>query len=286
MRLGLSAHSSGVPGGAGLNLQDALGTEQSETAARATSGTHPGAPGASPTPAPGIHQRVAAIREAAAEGLDAKEIQAAYTFIAESSEELSGENYHWMADEVLIALRNQEQLPADIETRLAAIATDPGQDLVIRDYALQHLGHLHQEGGGDSAIIEATLWQAASNPQGDLAGTALIALATAASDGRLPNPAELPKIAKTLATDPTYSVATRSTALSLLGEHGGEEALPTLQAVSQDTSAPTLLRLGALSALAQTAAGLPLLESHLHNPDDRLREAAQTLLGAHTISTN
>lgn len=279
-RLRLGAPAAG--NGPGLSLAQALGSSAGSGAGPSTitRSTSPAENTPSNT-APDIHQRIAAIREAAAEGFDEAEIDLAYDFLEDEANGLSGDAYHWLVDELLIGLRNQQELPSGIATRLASIAADPGQDPVVRDYALQHLGHLHQQGGSDVAIAEAALWQAVEGEHSDFTGSALIALSHAAEDGRLQGEVDFAEVSIGIAADPGHTTGTRSTALSLAGSHGAAAHLPTLVQLAADPANPTLIRLGALSAMAGSEGGLPLIEQHLNNPEARLRQAASSLLAQH-----
>lgn len=132
-------------------------------------------------------QRAEAIRSLAIESMDYAQIEVAYQFIEKGTppEGIAESTYHWLSDELFIALRNQENVPSDLVQRLSDIASNSGQDTVLRDYAIQHLGHYHEESGNDLESIEKTLWKATSSKEGTIAGTALIALTNAMKEGRM-----------------------------------------------------------------------------------------------------
>lgn len=275
LRLGLPV-GSGRTGGSGL--RDALGHGAGESIP-ATAGAEDDDRSVSPD----TLRRVAAIREMAARGFDQDEMRAAYEFIGSAPAGMPRGEHRWLVDELFIGLRNQEVIPADLDTRLAGFAADRSQDPVVRDYALQHLGHLHQQGACNAAMIEEVLWRAVNEWRGDLAGSALIALSGADRDGRLAGNVDFASVPMAVALDPSHSVATRGTALSLVGVHGAAKAhLEALDRIASDPSNDALLRLGALSALATDQAGLPALQRNLGDADPRVREAAGSLLAGTT----
>jgi hypothetical protein len=54
---------------------------------------------------------------------------------------------HWLADELLTALRLQEPPWDGLATSLGEVAFQPATDPVVRDYIMQHLGHLWEQYG-------------------------------------------------------------------------------------------------------------------------------------------
>ena len=123
---------------------------------------------------------------------------------------------HWLADELLSALRLQEPPWNGLADELVKVAYQPGTDPVVRDYIMQHLGHLWEQNGG-SKEIDAALWRALDSQDETTPGTALIAL----SDGytRDQNEKALVQVqqrALVLVQNPNTPLAVRVTALSIL----------------------------------------------------------------------
>ena len=85
-------------------------------------------------------ERVESIRSMAVHGMDDAQLNAAYAFLesTEIPEVMTEGSYRWMTDELFTALRNQENVPADLVERLSSIAKDGEQDVVVRDYALNN----------------------------------------------------------------------------------------------------------------------------------------------------
>ena len=112
--------------------------------------------------------------------LNVEEIHDLYAFLTAAP--AKNENLpalHYLKNEIFTALRNQGTFPAGLTEVMIAISEDSRQDLVTRDYALQHLSIWCGEGAEDEAgsaqRIRNTLIQAAQQPT-TLAGTALLGL--------------------------------------------------------------------------------------------------------------
>ncbi|MCB1133398.1 MAG: hypothetical protein KDN05_19920, partial [Verrucomicrobiae bacterium] len=127
-------------------------------------------------------------------------------------------NIHWISDELLTALRLQEPPQEDLAARLAEVAFQPGTDPVVRDYIMQHLGHLWEQYGAREEIEDA-LWVALDSGDETTPGTALIALSRGyARDGKPKSVAEVRERALQLAGNGSVPLATRVTALAIAGE--------------------------------------------------------------------
>ena len=82
---------------------------------------------------------------------------------------------HWLADEMLTVLRLQEPPWDGLAAQLGEVAFLPATDPVVRDYLMQHLGHLWEQYGARKEIEQA-LWRAVGTSEPTTPGTALIAL--------------------------------------------------------------------------------------------------------------
>ena len=91
---------------------------------------------------------------------------------------------HWLADELITALRLQDPPWDGLAAALGEVAFQPATDPVVRDYLMQHLGHLWEQYGAREEIDQA-LWRAVGTSDTTTPGTALIAL----SRGLRPRPA-------------------------------------------------------------------------------------------------
>ena len=117
---------------------------------------------------------VAGIESFRSEGaLSSEERAAALEFLGNPNapEFLSESEWRWLVDELITTLRVDGADNSELSNQLATIATDTNFDLVVRDYALQHLGHIREE-WGDPDVIDATLRSALAETENTLAGTA------------------------------------------------------------------------------------------------------------------
>lgn len=81
--------------------------------------------------------------------------------------------YRWIADELMTTLR-EDRAESTFED-LNSLASNPSLDSGIRDYAVQHLGHLIDQGVNVPQGIE-TIWDYARNGNEDIQSTALLGL--------------------------------------------------------------------------------------------------------------
>lgn len=122
------------------------------------------------------------------------------------------------------------------------VANLPGTDPVVRDYIMQHLGHLWEQNGANKEI-DIALWRALDSQDETTPGTALIAL----SDGysRDYNDRALVRVqqrALALAQNSDTPLAVRVTALSIAGEGGSAEVKTLAENLLQKPETPVILR--------------------------------------------
>ena len=99
---------------------------------------------------------------------------------AQVMEFLSGEQagwsdnyYRWISDELMTVLR--EDLPETAYQDLMSLVTNTELNEAIRGYALQHVGHLADQGVNTEEAVES-LWRLARGEDYDLKSTALVGL--------------------------------------------------------------------------------------------------------------
>ena len=149
---------------------------------------------------------------------------------------------HWLADELLTALRLQEPPWDGLAAQLCEVAFQATTDPVVRDYIMQHLGHLWEQYGSREEIAQA-LWRAVDTSEPTTPGTALIALSR--GYGRDQQQKQLDSVqqrAFELARDPDTPLAERVTALSIAGESGGKDVRELAQNLAQAKETPVILR--------------------------------------------
>ena len=148
----------------------------------------------------------------------------------------------WLADELLTALRLQNPPWDGLAAELAKVAFQPDTDPVVRDYIMQHLGHLWEQAGARKEI-DAALWRAVETDDETTPGTALIALSRGyARDQDEESLAAVHERALALAHNPDGTLAVRVTALSIAGDGGGAEVKELAGRLIKDATTPVILR--------------------------------------------
>lgn len=173
-----------------------------------------------------------------------EERDSALVFLAgkEVPEGMGKSSTQWLADELLTALRLQEPPWDGLAGELAKVAFQPETDPVVRDYIMQHLGHLWEQYGAREEI-ETALWKAVATTDETTPGTALIALSR--GYGRDEQAKSLEKVrqrAFELARNPATSLATRVTALAIAGEGGGREVKELAETMAKNPQTPVILQ--------------------------------------------
>ncbi len=191
-------------------------------------------------------ERAEVIRASAIQGMTESEIEEAYQFLEKGTppQGISKSAYRWLSDEILIALREQENVPVDFVERLSLIANNAQQDLVLRDYALQHLGHYHEESGSNPRAIEETLWKATQIKQGTIAGTALIALQNAEEENRMISNYNLQERAINI-LQTNYTEESKISALDALQESQNQVVTDMVQKMVSGAETPIALKIKA-----------------------------------------
>lgn len=177
--------------------------------------------------------------------LSQEERESALSFLSgeEVPEGMDRNSQQWLADELLTVMRLQEPPWDGLAEGLAKAAFQPRTDPVVRDYIMQHLGHLWEQSGA-SAEIDRVLWQAVACSDETTPGTALIALSRGYE--RKQDEQSLAKVrrrALELARSPDTGLAVRVTALSIAGESGEIEAKRMAEDLIQDSKTPEILRM-------------------------------------------
>jgi hypothetical protein len=196
---------------------------------------------------------------------------------------LNLESTRWLKNDVMSLLAAQQQPSPKLAETLLRVYRDPNQDVVLRDYAVQHLGEwLRREPEAlRRAEIETTLWDAVNGREGAIGGTALIALSRLAESGRM-EPASRERLAGAalgLAQEGEVSAAVRATALQICARQTLSAALPLARQLAA-TEGDLSLRLSAVAALGRLGGtnDLDLLAQMAAGPEPRLQPAATAAL--------
>ena len=162
-------------------------------------------------------------------------------------------------NQIMDALLNQSQIPADYGETMVALFRDQSQDVLTRDFAVQHIGlyapALERRGeyapdSADARECRAALFEAAGDTRTIVAAAAFRALADIANfDSRI-DASRLDSLLVASAADASSAPASRSMAVQLCGERRVNAARPALEAICADSSSPEILRRSASRSLA------------------------------------
>ena len=148
----------------------------------------------------------------------------------------------WLADELLTVLRQQNPPWPGLAAALGETAYQPGIHPVVRDYIMQHLGHLWEQAGPRPEIREA-LWKALDTTDETTPGTALIALSKGFTrDAELEDLAATRERAMALVTAPSSTLAVRVTALTIAAESGSDEVKELAKSLVKNPQTPFMLK--------------------------------------------
>ena len=225
--------------------------------------------------------RVKAVRALPA-NLAPQEIHAlhAYLLTPASSSAEDREQENWLRNELLDKLADAAELPAELAGVLVAIYQDPAQDIVMRDYAVQHVTPVYaRTSAEEKATLQQILWSAVAETDSSLAGTALLALRDLATDHREIQANKLGEAALKLAGDTHCGELSRITAFQLCARLGLTQAAPLLLQQAQMTESVPL-QLAAIAALGDVgnAEARTYLRQLAVQPEPRLRPALDTAL--------
>ncbi|HMP90395.1 MAG TPA: hypothetical protein PJ991_09345 [Kiritimatiellia bacterium] len=230
----------------------------------------------------GLAERSAAL-SALSRFLSPDDRDALYAFLLDKDRvpHLNSVQRRVLVNDVMKTLRLQQDDTLALSEVFSAVYADQAEDVVIRDYALQHLGSWLERPVYDEAGV-FVLWQAVQERESTLAGTAILSLMRVARVHPYVDLAAVADAAERMAGDPRIATASRITALSLSAELGGTGVLSTARGIARDS------RIVGLQAAAVSLVGklgnrndLPLLlamvedETILCKP--AVREAIQRL---------
>jgi hypothetical protein len=214
--------------------------------------------------------------------LTAQEIDAFYAYLlapARSSAE-NRPNENWLRNGMMDKLAEAPELPAGLVRVLVAIYQDPAQDIVMRDYAVQHMSPVYARASAEEKnILQQTLWQAAEETDSSIAGTALLAVRDLAQDHREFESEKLGEVALKLAGDERSGELSRITALQICGRLGINQAAPLMLQLAQKAG-NVALQISAIAALGDVGndEARNYLRQLAAQPEPRLRPALETAL--------
>ena len=161
-------------------------------------------------------------------------------------------------NQVMDDLLNQQQIPSDYGDVMVELYRDKSQDVLTRDFAVQHIGlyaqALERRGEYDadasgSRKLRAALFDAAGETRSIVAAAAFRALADMSEFDSCVDSRRLDTLLSRCAADSSSAPAARAMAVQLCGERRVTAASPALQSILDDGSAPEVLRRSARCAL-------------------------------------
>jgi hypothetical protein len=218
--------------------------------------------------------------------LTTEDRQALYTFLQQRSPLDEDQRGHVLKNLLMDGLCALNPPPTGLGDVLAGVYQDKSQSVVLRDYAMQHMVAFYEQmektpdnGRNNLSQIRDTLWEALNETDSSIAGTALLGLEQLSEQRAEFDQNRIAEKALQLAGDNNAGELTHITAFQVCARLHVPDALPLLeQAASQGESVP--LRISAIGALGTmgNAQAVPLLNSLLNGPEERLKLPAQNAL--------
>ena len=174
-----------------------------------------------------------------------------------SSAELASEK-----NQVMDELLNQPQIPSDYADVMIGLYRDKSQDVLTRDFAVQHIGlyaqALERRGEYDAEAAESrklrsALFDAAGETRTIIAAAAFRALADMSVFDPRVDTNRLDSLLAACTADASSDPASRSMAVQLCGERRVKSSRPALESIRSDPTAPEILRRSANYSLALIA---------------------------------
>lgn len=150
----------------------------------------------------------------------------------------------WRAEKnaLMDVLSSRRQPPAELAGILIAVSGDPEQDVVVRDYALQHMVSIYSSAVSDRGRMQEALFRALDEKRSSLPGTALLALNRLARDYPDVDGDRLEARALALAGDEDCGAMGRAAAFQVCAALDVQEVAPLAQAVVAAPGSPFLRR--------------------------------------------
>ena len=165
-------------------------------------------------------------------------------------------------NQIMDDLLNQPQIPSNYGDAMIELYRDKSQDVLTRDFAVQHIGlyaqALERRGEYDAEAAEsrklrAALFDAAGETRSIVAAAAFRALADMSEfDSRI-DARRLNSLLSRCAADSSSAPAARAMAVQLCGERCVKLSRPALESIRSDPTAPEILRRSANYSLALIA---------------------------------
>ena len=183
-----------------------------------------------------------------------KTIQPSGTLVQELAQAASDKN------QVMDELLNQPDIPSDYGETMVSLYRDRGQDVLTRDFAVQHIGlyaqalnrrGVYDPASADSRSLRAALFDAAAETRMIVAAAAFRALADMAAFDPLIDSRRLDARLAACVGDASAAPAARVMAVHLCGERRVKSAIPALEKICAAPGTPEILRRSAGCALSR-----------------------------------
>ena len=170
-------------------------------------------------------------------------------------------------NQLMDALLNQPEIPADYGETMVSLCRDKSQDVLTRDFAVQHIGlyaqALSRRGAYNPKSAEAmslrnTLFDAAGETRTIVAAAAFRALADMSAFDAQIDTRRLDSTLVACAGNESAAPAARSIAVQLCGERRVKSARPALQRILASPNSPVILRRSAKRAVESIDGKAPM----------------------------
>lgn len=220
-----------------------------------------------------VRERIALLNQKSS--VSDEEIEDLYRFLGDRSNEtgLAEDDFYWLKNDIMGFLRLINPSDETYMDRLTALFADADQDLVVRDYALQHSSVWAQENNRQSAL-EPLLRQGVHEKRSTIAGTALLAWNRVDIENM--NATEIGEHAVRISRDADYSLESRVTALQVAASYDLSQSALIAEGIIRDNLSEVLLKISAIRVLSEQEklqGPSPILQELGNNQEERLRKA-------------
>ncbi|MFC1497396.1 hypothetical protein ACFLS1_02840 [Verrucomicrobiota bacterium] len=196
--------------------------------------------------------------------------------------------FNGVKNDVLTVLLAQDELPEGFGSKLVEMYNDNEHDDVWRDYCVQYFAEYYQakwavgevpEDDKEHGEINSAYWQAVTEKDKTIAGTALIGLESLSRDYKGFDREKIKQAAVDLANDPDCLEASKITALRMCGMLNNADALPSARIVAQ-TGETTMLRMAAIATVGDLGdeEDIEFLNSMVGSSEKRISAIAKPAL--------
>ena len=170
-------------------------------------------------------------------------------------------------NQLMDALLNQPEIPTDYGETMVSLCRDKSQDVLTRDFAVQHIGlyaqALSRRGAYNPKSAEAmslrdALFDAAGETRTIVAAAAFRALADMAAFDPQIDPRRLDSTLAACAGNESAAPAARSMAVQICGERRVRSARPALERILASPNSPEILRRSAKRAVESIDGKAPM----------------------------